>query len=124
VRTRTIAAGAAIALAAGGGIAGCSGGGGGGNATNGTSAVTITSCGLTDTGPEAGYSVTNETSQALGYSITVGFYQDGSEFTTGNDDPTLGANATYTGLIDDAPKMPSGTDPITCQVLTTMSYAP
>jgi hypothetical protein len=101
------------ALAAGIGLAGC------GTFGGGTPAVTITSCGLDGVGsPEASYTLTNSTSQEASFYLVVGYYQDGTQFTQGNDDPDISANTTYTGQVDDSGQSPPNSlDPISCKVL-------
>ena len=81
--------------------------------------ATVTSCGLDGNGdPTNGYQITNSTGQPTQFYVYVGYYQDGSEFATGNDTPDISAGTTYNGTVDDSSTSPPNSDPISCQILT------
>lgn len=119
-----LAGAAVLVISLGATTAACSSGGGS-SSPNATNAGTITSCILDDTGsPESGYTLVNNGDQLTDFQINVGYYQDGAEFSSGNDSPTVAAHSTYTGVVDDAGQQPPNAGPMTCKILNVQNLGP
>ena len=84
--------------------------------SSGASAV-VTGCGLNSDGTAyANLTIINKTSSSGDIYVDVGFYQDGSEFNSNNDLPTVGAGSTYDDTITSISPAPNA-DSVACKVL-------